>query len=229
MPSKDFWKKATEDFVNDLKKVNKNTETEIMGKIFTVMPGVFSPAYSTDTRWFAERMVPIIGKSTFLEIGTGTGVIACLAVLNGAKVIATDINPQAIENTKLNQKNLGINFEIRLGSVFSPIKENEKFDVIFWNHPFNYTDDKVNDMLTASVFDEKYSDLKRYFIHAKEHLLPQGKLLLGTGNIARINLIKKMAKEQGYELKLLEKIEVPVYEGQKVNMDLRLYQLGPLV
>jgi release factor glutamine methyltransferase len=225
MPTKKFWQKATQDFVDDLKQIKDNVNISIMGKDFVVMPGVFSPAYSTDTKWFAEKLIPLIGDATFLEIGTGTGVIACLAAVQGAKVTATDINPTAVENTKLNQKKLGVVFDIRQGSVFEPIKKEERFDVVFWNHPFNYADEKITDMLAASVFDEKYAALNEFISKAKNHLNPNGKLFLGTGNIARINEIKKIANENSYKMKLLEKIEVPVYEGQKVNMDLRLYEL----
>lgn len=78
-------------------------------------------------------------------------------------------------------------------------------------------------MITASVCDERYQFLKRFFCEGKRYLEKNGQLILGTSNIARINLIKKMAKDEGYQMNLLEKIEVPVYKDKKVNMDLRIY------
>ena len=226
MPSKKYWKKLSIDFLHEFKKT-KTEEIVHIGKYsFVALPDVFSPVCSSDTRWFAEKIVPITQNLHFLEIGTGTGIIACLASLNGAsKVVATDINPQAIKNTALNQKLLNLNFSIRTGSVFDPIKDDELFDIIFWNHPFNFTDDiaNVNEALNLSVFDLNYESLKTFFRDGKKHLTPNGKLILGTSNIAKLQLIKQTAKNEGYEFTLLEKTIVPAYKDRKVKMDLRIY------
>ena len=43
---------------------------------------------------------------------------------------------QAIKNIKLNADIHCLDISIKKGSVFDPIQINNRFDLIFWNHPF---------------------------------------------------------------------------------------------
>src|SRR5258708_3024379 len=73
----------------------------VFGKSIPVLPGVFSPKYFSDVAWFAKHIPRIAGKRSFLEIGTGTGVIGLFVALNGAhKLVVTNINPAAIQNAR---------------------------------------------------------------------------------------------------------------------------------
>lgn len=226
MVSKKHWDKVTTGLATIMKNITERETIEMCGVSFSVLPGVFSPIYSSDTDWFAKQIIPLIKNKNFLEIGAGTGVISCLAGLNGAThVVATDINPKATENTRLNAKLHSLNISIREGSLFDPIKEEETFDIIFWNHPFNYTDENLqqNDPIVRSLFDTNYQFLKGFFHQAKKHLSERGRLILGSSNMARVQLIKKMAKDEGYQLIELIKESVPAYKGRKIQMDLRIY------
>ena len=231
MVSKKYWKAPIAEFISLVKQEKEKKIVKILGTSFFVLPEVFSPIYSSDTAWFAEKIIPLINKKKFLEIGSGAGVIACLAALHGAiNVIATDINPHAINNILSNAKLHSLQIEARIGSVFDPILKDEVFDVIFWNHPFYYLDEKLNenDLVSFSVYDTEYQYLKDFFLNGKKHLEKDGQLILGTSNVARINLIKKLAKEEGYSMCLLEKTEVPIYKEMKIKMDLRVYSFKTL-
>lgn len=224
--SKKFWEKPILEFINLISGVKEKKTINILGVNFLVFPGVFSPIYASDTAWFAEKIIPLVKNKKFLEIGSGSGIIACLAALQGAiHVTATDINTKAIDNIQENVKLHSLNISIREGSVFNPIQKGELFDLIFWNHPFYFTDQisSSNDMLTASVCDNKYQSLSLFFHEGKKHLTKDGLLILGTSNVARINVIKKLAHDAGYTMNLLEKTIVPIFKGKKVKMDLRVY------
>ncbi len=231
MVSKNYWNRSIEQFVELVKKNKKIEKITIQNIEFFVLPGVFSPVYSSDTSWFAERIIPLVKNQKFLEIGSGSGIIACLASLGGASsVVATDINSEAIKNIKINANMHSLNISVRKGSVFNPIKKNETFDLIFWNHPFQYIEKKIpkKDNIQSSVSDTKYRFLNEYFLQGKNHLNENGKLLLGTSNIARINEIKKIADKNGYVMNLIEKGIVPVFKEKKVKMDLRIYECFPV-
>lgn len=226
MIAKKYWKKPIKEFLRLVEQVDSTQTVKIFGSSFQVHPKVFSPVYSSDTAWFAEKIVPLTEGKRFLEIGSGSGIIACLASMHGSSyVIATDINPYAIDNIHSNAKMHALNVAIRAGSVFDPIAKDELFDIIFWNHPFYYADANMikRDILAASVYDIRYEALLSFFRKGKNHLTKNGQLMLGTSNIARLNEIKKMARNQGYEMSLLERMEVPVYKGKKTKMDLRVY------
>ncbi len=227
MVSKKYWEKPIADFIKLVKANKEIRSVEVLGIPFQVFPGVFSPVYSSDTAWFAQKIIPLVRGKTFLEIGSGTGVIACLAAMKGAvHVTATDINPSAIKNIRLNKKMHSLDVTVKKGSVFDPIEKKEIFDVIFWNHPFYCSDNfgEEKDVLMKSVHDNKYLYLKEFFAKGKLHLNQNGSLILGTSNVARINEIKKIAKYHGYKCSLIEKTYVPIYKGRKVKMDLRLYE-----
>jgi release factor glutamine methyltransferase len=100
-------------------------------------PEVYEPA--EDTFLLLEALVVKKGD-TVLEIGTGCGLIALECAYNGASVVCTDINPYAVKSTKsnysINKKLIKGRIEIRKGDLFSPIKDNEIFDVIVFNPPY---------------------------------------------------------------------------------------------
>lgn len=226
MVSKKYWKKSMAEFVDLVKQEKKKKLVKVLNTTFEVFPEVFSPIYSSDTAWFAEKMIALIQKKKFLEIGSGVGVIACLAALHGAaSVVATDINPHAINNIMANAKLHSLEISTRVGSIFDPISNNELFDIVFWNHPFYYLEEEIDDsdMLSLSVYDTEYRFLKNFFKEGKKHLKKGGNLILGTSNVARINLIKKFAKDEGYNACLLDKTVLPVFKKKKIKMDLRLY------
>jgi len=224
--SKKYWKKPIVEFIDLLNQVEEKKYIEVLGVTFQVLPGVFSPVYSSDTAWFAQKIVPLALGKSFLEIGSGSGVIACLAAINGAtNVTATDINPKSIDNIRLNAKLHSLDISINEGSVFDPIPKDKLFDIVFWNHPFYYADRESTEksMIESSVYDTEYQSLKKFFGDGRKHLTSSGQLLLGTSNVGRINLIKKMAVDEGFTSVLLEKVDVPIYKGKKVKMDLRIY------
>ena len=73
---------------------------------------------------------------TALDIGTGNGVHALLAARHAGHVVATDINPRALNVTAFNALLNGVaNIECRQGSFFEPV-EDETFDFISTNPPF---------------------------------------------------------------------------------------------
>ncbi|MFH1978426.1 MAG: methyltransferase [Candidatus Aenigmatarchaeota archaeon] len=88
-----------------IKSEKKPYTIKILGKELTVLPNVFSPKYFTDSKYFAEEIPKIVKNKKLLEIGTGTGVVSIFCALSGANVTATDINPAAIKNCKMNVHN----------------------------------------------------------------------------------------------------------------------------
>ncbi|HVC86655.1 MAG TPA: methyltransferase [Gaiellaceae bacterium] len=70
-----------------------------------------------------------------LDVGTGSGVEALLAARHATTVVATDINPRALEFASLNARLNGLSLDIREGSLFDPVV-GETFDLIVANPPF---------------------------------------------------------------------------------------------
>lgn len=204
----------------------------LCGKEFIVLANVFSPKYFPDVDMFA-RHLPVRKGDKVLEIGSGIGFVAIDAITRGAdRVVATDINPFAVRNIHENACYHGVldRIDIRQGSVFAPIERDEKFDIIYWNAPFQYIEeDMPSSMLQQSICDIAYRGIQEYITSGRHYLSESGRLFLGfsssIGSLDKLNeILQKLetatlhweAKEQvtrGNDLIFYELLEV-VYTAE---------------
>src|SRR5262245_1972814 len=71
-------------------------------RTWDLLGGVFAPVYTQSTGLFSGWLPYPVGGA-FLEVGSGTGVIAVTAALSGcASVTALDITESAVDNTRMN-------------------------------------------------------------------------------------------------------------------------------
>lgn len=115
-------------------------QADFMGEKFIVNPSVLIPRDETEI--LVRKAVEIIKENRFktvLDIGTGSGCIACMiAKLTNATVIGADISFEAIETAFKNMENLKLfnRALFRKSDLFSMIREDEKFDIIVSNPPY---------------------------------------------------------------------------------------------
>ena len=135
-------KKQSENNVRELfKRTQLHTEKysiNVNGVEIWIFPNVFSPAYFTDSQRFSEVVPKIVEQKKFLEIGTGTGIVALFCGLNGGEISVSDSNSDAVKNAEYNFQQHNLNAKSYCGDMFESIPDGEKFDAIFWNHPFNW-------------------------------------------------------------------------------------------
>lgn len=201
-------------------------DVEVLGETYTIIPGVFSPKVRRNSSWYAEKVPLFLRGSSFLEIGAGAGVLAVRAAQQGYKVVATDIDPRAVENTQLNAQRHHVEVDARLGSVYEPLQAEERFDTIFWNHPWIFTDEVVEGRHALS-YDWRYTSLRKFLAEGQNHLTPSGQILLGTGSLARTDLIEQWAREDGYEVTLVCQENHPLAVGGSTMVDFLIYRLVP--
>ena len=71
-----------------------------------------------------------------LDVGTGSGIQAILAARHSERVVATDVNPRALNFAAFNARLNGVeNIELRCGSFFEPV-EGSRFGLVSCNPPF---------------------------------------------------------------------------------------------
>lgn len=70
-----------------------------------------------------------------LDLGTGCGVQSLHLARHCARVVATDLNPRALELARLSAALSGIELDLRLGSLYEPVA-GEGFDLIVSNPPY---------------------------------------------------------------------------------------------
>lgn len=127
-----------------------------------------------------------------LDIGTGTGLHAIFAAEKAKRVVATDIYGPAIENAKTNARLHGVEEKIdfRIGDLFEPIDDGEKFDVFFININFpDYPDDRKRNNLHERFFDE-----------VRKHMKPNARIYYQTSFIKNIPYIYDMLKRNNFSI-----------------------------
>lgn len=200
---------GTAKVLKDSQRETDKYQVEVLGKPFVVYPNVFSPKYFFDTEFFAKE-IPFREDEDFLEVGSGTGVIAVMAALKGAKrVVAVDINLDAVENTKENAKLHGVadKVEVLQGDVYEPLGDS-RFDTIFWNTPFGYIEQEDITVLEKAVFDPGYKSTKKFVEGASAHLKPDGRLLIGfSKTLGHYEELESLLRQEGFILKQLAEIK----------------------
>lgn len=197
---------------------------ECNGLVFKVHKNVYSPDQFSDTTYFSKELPKIVGKKSLLEIGTGTGAIGIFCALNEANVTLTDINPDAVKTAQENAKAQNLDVPVKESDMYDALSIDEKFDYIFWSHPYNNWDEPVEDMLMCSGLDHNYNSLRKYIKGAKNHLTPNGKLLLGTGNSADIETIVAIAHENNYSVTILKASKMPLAFGDEARIINMIFQ-----
>ncbi|MET9256903.1 class I SAM-dependent methyltransferase [Streptomyces sp. NPDC003717] len=72
-----------------------------------------------------------------LDLGTGSGIQALHAAAHATRVTATDVNPRALHITALTLALSGVQAaDLREGSLYGPVREEETYDLIVSNPPF---------------------------------------------------------------------------------------------
>ena len=176
------------------------------GICYEINPQVYEP--SEDTFLFADN-IKVERMSRVLEIGTGVGIIAIMAAKRARMVIATDINPYALECAVKNIiSNKSFNIELREGDLFEPVI-NEKFDLILFNTPYlpSSSEEKVDDELNAAwdggVDGREVID--RFISDVKDYLNPGGRVQMVQSSLSNVNKTLKKLEEFGFKASVTAK------------------------
>ncbi len=173
-------------------------DVDVLGVPIRVLPGVWSPRYDWSSLFYVENLSPLDGLR-MLEIGTGSGVISAFAARAGAReVIATDVNPAAVENARQNFARLGLdNAKAVQSDLFTNVTG--KFDVIAWNAPYHGS--TPADMLERGCADENYADIRQFIAEASDYLAPGGTVVFGFSESGDLPLIRQLIAEAGFDVR----------------------------
>lgn len=177
---------------------------KILGKTFILLPGVFLP-YGVATSKFMAKNLMVKEGDQVLDVGTGSGIQAIFAAGLARKVVATDINPKSILCAKINAKLNGVEnkVEARLGDLFSPIKSDEKFDLIIFNFPYLPLDPK-GVLERAWCGGRGRSVVSRFLKEVKRFLKEEGRVQMVYSSVAGdVEKFLEALKSAGFNAKIL--------------------------
>lgn len=211
--------KITLNFIKDIQTREKRV-AEFLGEKIIIHKNVFpvdSP-FSYSSKITAKRIPKNAG--TVLDVGTGTGVQSIIAAKKGAKkVVAVDIDENSLENAKENVEfhKLKNVIEVRKSDLFNSIAENEKFDLIISQLPFADVDYRSS--VGHFLFDAEFKLHERLLKDGKNHLNPNGRIFIPSGEVANEKKLKELIKK--FDYKILE-----VEENTFQNLKWKLYVLA---
>ena len=184
---------------------------DFMGEKFIVNPSVLIPRDETEI--LVRKAIELINQNGFkmaLDVGTGSGCIACMiAKYTDCQIIGLDISKDALNTALDNASRLNLfNKAIfRKSDVFSNVKPGESFDIIVSNPPYIPPQEKSN-IQTEVKFDpeialftsdpnglEFYEKITK---DAPKILKPQGWLLYELG-MGQSGEVKQLMEQNGFK------------------------------
>lgn len=216
-------KKLTDDMLNIVKeKAELRAKTrqpiqhiigyaDFMGEKFIVNPNVLIPR--DETEFLVRKAVNIINSNNFkmaLDVGTGSGIIACMiAKLTECQIIGLDISNEALNTaldnaSKLNLFNKAI---FRKSDIFSNVKPNESFDIIISNPPYIPIKEKAeiqkevtfDPEIALFTSDEKGLEFYEKIIKQAPNILNKGGYLLFEMGYGQSPYIKKLMENANFK------------------------------
>ncbi|MEU6071660.1 MULTISPECIES: 50S ribosomal protein L11 methyltransferase [Streptomyces] len=187
----------------------------LCGREWDLLDTVFAPLHAGTT----EIVLDMLGltdpvgrpwRGAFLEVGCGTGVVAVAAALAGCeRVVASDINAEAVANAALNARRHGVADRVRAvhSDLFEGLPAGQLFDTIVWSSPYVRAPEhyRFGTDLERAYVDPGYEAHRRYVNEAPRRLTNGGRALLHFSSRGDLDGLHRIAEETGRRLRVLSR------------------------
>lgn len=189
---------------------------DFMGEKFIVNPSVLIPRDETEI--LVRHAIEIINKKGLkkaLDVGTGSGCIACMVAKNSdCQIIGLDISTDALNTALDNASRLNLfNKAIfRKSDIFSNVKPGESFDIIISNPPYIPPQEKANIQkevtfdpeIALFTKDEKGIEFYEKIITEAPKILNQGGYVVFELGINQADLVKDILNKDFEEIEVIK-------------------------
>ncbi len=193
----------------------------IQGARLVVIPSVFNPKVPRTGEFLASHIDSrlVHDDSDVLDMGTGSGVCAIVAARLARRVVAVDINPEAVRCAGINGllNHLEQKIDIRHGDLFDPVVA-ERFDLVVFNPPFlrgSPRDDRDRAWRSTDVAE-------RFAAGLENHLKPGGRALVLLSSFGDASFFLEQFRSRGFQISLWA-------ERRFINEKLAIWSLRPSI
>lgn len=173
----------------------KNVVEKLKNSLFFLVYMIYEPQ---EDSFLVQKHIKNYAHGDVLDMGTGSGILAEEAVKYTNKVLAVDVDLEAVEHGRENYNDI----EFRESNLFSNI--DESFDLIIFNPPYLPTESKdLNFALDGGK--EGWEVIAEFLKQAKKYLKKNGVILLLFSSFSNKGKINKILKEEGYYYKEIDK------------------------
>lgn len=190
-------------FIRKIQRYGPHT-VQVLGKTYIISKAVFNPKFYYTSEFMAKH-IKVTPEDEVLDMGTGSGIQAITAGQVVPRVIAIDINPEAVRYARKNVKVNGLENTVSVlqGDLFSSLDPRSEFSVILFTPPYLKGTPKTD--FDRALFDPNKELVRRFFKDAKEHLKPKGYVQMIYTSIAQPEHVLKIANEFGWKYHLIAK------------------------
>ena len=180
---------------------------------FQVFEEVYDPA--EDTFLLADYLAHVVKETdTILDVGTGCAILAVIAAKKALRVVATDLNPHAVECARLNVKTNSVSgkVDVRQGDLFKPLLKTEKFDLIVFNAPYLPSEPHEEKTWIGRAWAGGRSGrevIDRFIDEAAQYLKEKGGILLAQSTLASIEKTVTKFSKAGFEASVVAEKKFP--------------------
>lgn len=205
------------ELLDRLGEIHEPTVFNLLGLDWDLLPDVWAPYLAQCSALYAEWLPYPVGGS-LCEVGCGNGINSVIAALRGcAEVTAIDINPSAVENTRMNAERHGVADRVRVlkGDVYSPLSADDRFDLIFWSsaHIEVGADWQAPTASAHAFFDPDLDAHARYLREGLRHLNQNGRLLLGFTDLGDTGRLAQITEESGLRSTMIRGVRADTPQG----------------
>ncbi len=191
-----------------IKKIQRHgpRRVNVLGMIYEVSEDVFNPRFYF-TSEFMARHIKAGPDDEVLDMGTGSGIQAIVAAKIAKRVVAIDINPEAVKFARRNVKLNGLEERVTVleGDLFKPLRHGEKFNIIIFTPPYMEGLPKTN--LDLALYDPNKSLIMRFFSKAREYLKKDGYVQMLYSSIAKPSRALEIVEGFGWRHSLIAEKE----------------------
>jgi HemK-related putative methylase len=191
----------------------------VQGTPFVVIPSVFNPKVPRTGEFLASQLDGrlVNRDAEVLDMGTGSGVCAVFAARHARRVVAVDVNAEAVRCTGINalMNHLEHKVDVRHGDLFAPVLA-QRFDLILFNPPFLLgapRDDRDRAWRSSDVAE-------RFAAGLGDHLKPGGFALVLLSSFGDAPLFLEEFRRRGFAVSVLAR-------RRFINETLAIFKLTP--
>ncbi|MDQ1280246.1 MAG: rRNA (adenine1518-N6/adenine1519-N6)-dimethyltransferase [Thermoproteota archaeon] len=193
------------EIANRLYEISKSRKISVEGNSFYIFPEVYMP--SDDTFLLAEQIKRETDCKRCLDIGTGCGILGILMAKKAQEIVAVDVNPHAVECTKLNSRMnaLSEKIEVKYSNLFDSISG--RFDLIVCNPPYLPCTEDTGEEL-AKAWDGGPSGrrmIDQFLRDAPRFLEKDGRILIIQSSLSNSEKTIRILEESHFKVEIIIK------------------------
>ena len=182
-----------------IKKIQKYgpRRVRVLGRTYEISEDVFNPKFYFTSAFMAKH-IRVSTDDTVLDMGTGSGIQAITAGQTASRVVAVDINPEAVRYARKNVIHNGMENVVSIieGDLFSALGPEDIFSIILFTPP--YLEGNPKTVFDNALYDRNKELLDRFFREARNYIRAGGCIQMVYSSIAGAEEAVSIAARHGW-------------------------------